>query len=354
MASEEHVALLKQGTVVWKQWRVDNPSTRPDLSGANLRRADLTGADLSNVNLAGANLTGAHLTESDLTGADLSNADLYQADLRKADLRRANLTGAYLTGADLSNADLTGTELREVDLHEANVSHVEPYRTIFANVNLSTVKGLETVQHRGPSTIGIDTLVASQGKIPAAFLRGAGVPEMLIDYLPSLFTQPLQFYSCFISYSHADKVFAQRLHDTLQGRGIRCWLDEHQLLPGDDIYDMMDWGIRLWDKFLLCGSQASLSPPTNWWVDKEITIALAKEQQLLQERGEKVLTLIPLNLDNYMLTKWQDGKAEEVRRRLAADFTGWERDTQKFEQQVERVIRALQLDGREQPPTPRL
>jgi hypothetical protein len=29
-----------------------------------------------------------------------------------------------------------------------------------------------------------------------------------------------------------DKLFARRLHDTLQGRGIRCWLDEKQMLPG--------------------------------------------------------------------------------------------------------------------------
>ena len=42
----------------------------------------------------------------------------------------------------------------------------------------------------------------------------------------------------------------------LQSGGIRCWLDERQLLPGDDIYDMVDRGIRLWDKVLLCCSEA--------------------------------------------------------------------------------------------------
>jgi len=63
---------------------------------------------------------------------------------------------------------------------------------------------------------------------------------------------PIQFYSCFISYSHEDKPFARRLHDTLQGQGIRCWLDEKQILPGDDIYEHVDRGIRLWDKVLLC------------------------------------------------------------------------------------------------------
>ena len=47
----------------------------------------------------------------------------------------------------------------------------------FADVDLSEVKGLESVGHQGPSTIGVDTLVRSEGEIPEAFLRGCGVPD---------------------------------------------------------------------------------------------------------------------------------------------------------------------------------
>jgi TIR domain-containing protein len=79
------------------------------------------------------------------------------------------------------------------------------------------------------------------------FLRGVGLPEALIEYLPALLNQAkaIDFYSCFISYSHADMSFARRLHDQLQAQGIRSWRDEHQLLPGDDMHQGIDRGIRL-------------------------------------------------------------------------------------------------------------
>ena len=139
----------------------------------------------------------------------------------------------------------------------------------------------------------------------------------------------------------------------LQARGIRCWLDEHEMLPGDDIYDAVDRGIRLWDKVLLCCSEASL---TSWWVEDEVDKALEKEQQLRKERGEKVLAIIPLNLDGYLLAGWRDGRAATIRKRLAADFTGWESDNAKFEEQFERVVQALATGegARKEPPESKL
>jgi len=176
---------------------------------------------------------------------------------------------------------------------------------------------------------------------------------VFIEYLPYLLSSGIEFYSCFISYSHADKAFARRLYDALQGRGIRCWLDEKQLQMGDDILDHVDRGIRLWDKVLLCCSKNSL---TSGWVEVEIDKALEKEQTLRKQRQEKVLALIPLDLDGYLFGGWESGRASLVRQRLAGDFRGWEESHAKCEQQIEKMILALRSDeqAREQPPKPRL
>ena len=356
MANEEQLAILRQGVDVWNAWRSMNPTTRPDLISADLqgmtlpdidlyyadlRRANLQRTDLQRANLALADLSEAILEWADLQEANLQGADLYKTNLQRTDLRRANLQEAQFRWAILQGTDLKGASLLQTSI----------VNTTFTAIDLREIQGLETIQHRGPSYISIDTLYRSGPDIPDVFLRGCGIPEPMIEYYRSLIVHSIDFYSCFISYSHADKLFACRLHDALQGRGIRCWLDEHQLLPGHSIYDEVDRGIRLWDKILLCASESSLK---SWWVDNEIDKAFTKEQQLMKERGTKIRALIPLNLDN-ALWQWQDGKADQVRSRLAADFTGWAHDNAKFEREFEKLVRALRMDeGREVPPPSRL
>lgn len=335
----EHLEILRQGTVAWNKWRDANPELTPLLAGADLRGNYLSGA----------NLSGADLARTDLSGADLIGANLHGATLAEANLTRTNLYGADLTEANLSGAILVNTHLSSARMARAIFDE-----TVCAGLNLSETQGLERVVHRGPSEIGVDTIYRSNGHIPEVFLRAAGMPEDFIIYVPALTARPIQFYSCFISYSHSDQSFARRLHDALQGRGIRCWRDEHQLLPGDDIHEQVDRGIRLWDKVLLCCSKDSL---TSWWVSNEIDTAFNKEQRLMKERGEKHLTLIPLNLDGYLFSSELNiGAATQLRSRLAADFTGWETDNKKFEEQLDRLVKALITDagGREAPPAPKL
>ena len=81
------------------------------------------------------------------------------------------------------------------------------------------------------------------------------MPDEWIASICLLVGNRVEFFSCFISNSTLDRPFAVRLHDALQSKGIRCWLDEKQLLPGHDISRELERGIHLWDAFLLCASK---------------------------------------------------------------------------------------------------
>ena len=153
----------------------------------------------------------------------------------------------------------------------------------------------------------------------------------------------MSFYSCFIRYDKADQKFAQQLHDRLQCNGVRCWLDETELNPDDDLYHEIDSGIRVRDKILLCASEHSL---TSGWVENEITIALEMELELAKSTTEKPLKIIPLNLDGYMFKDcWKNEHRTILRKRVVADFEKWMTDVDEFDQQFERVLKALQTDG---------
>jgi uncharacterized protein YjbI with pentapeptide repeats len=308
MATEKHLLKLKEGVKRWNSWRRAHMELRPDLSSANLREADLLGADLTEAilfqaDLARANLVGANLGEADLREANLAEAQLASADLRGADfsgadltqasLLRANLTGANLAKADLQKTDLGGADLTGADLSQADLTDANIYSTNFANNDLSTTRGLEMAKHLAPSTVGINTIYKSRGKIPLAFLRGAGAPEVFIEYMPSL-VEPasIQFYSCFISYSSGDQEFADKLYADLQNEGVRCWFARHDVKGGKKLHEQIDEAIRRYERLLLILSLNSLSSA---WVETEVRNALRRE------RTEKNRVLFPVRLASLML-----------------------------------------------------
>jgi uncharacterized protein YjbI with pentapeptide repeats len=212
MADESQLEILKQGVAAWKEWR--------------LKEA-------------------VHIL-----------VDLSEANLSMADLVVANLRGANLNGANLSGVNLGATNLSDAYLDECNFERASLHETILSDVDLSRCKGLELISHHGPSPIDIRTLQRS-GPLPLVFLRGVGLPDKLIDYLPSLLNQSIQLYSCFISYSSKDEEFVRRLHADLQDKGVRCWFAPEDMKIGAKILDTLDQAIRLRDKILLVLSEAS-------------------------------------------------------------------------------------------------
>jgi TIR domain/Pentapeptide repeats (8 copies) len=333
MADEEQLRILKQGVAAWNTWRKqDGWETGVDLSEANLRGTDLHEATLGGANLQRADLSWANLFEANLSRADLSGANLIVANLSGANLFEANLSRADLRGANLSGAILSEANLNKANLSEANLSEAIFYETTVSNVDLSTSKNIDSVRHDGPSTIDIRTLQRS-GSLPLAFLRGVGLPDTLIEYLPSLLGQAIQHYSCFISYSSKDDEFVSRLHADLQDKGVRCWFAPHDMRIGDKIRDTIDDAIRLRDKVLLVLSEASIASD---WVEDEVDKAFEEERQ----RGG--LVLFPIRLDETVLETKEAWAAKLRRSRHIGDFRAW-KDHDAYQKALERVLRDLKI-----------
>ena len=371
MANQEHLDILKQGVEVWNQWRKEHIETRYDFREADLRGADLNHANLSRSTLYKANLSSANLRNATLSGANLERANLSEAELRLAYLVDANLSNADLSNADLSNvefgtsstgytdintrthvrevdtvsprypaklaganlagANLFGVNLTGVDLTGANLSWALVGLTIFGDLDLRAVKGLETISHEGPSTIGIDTIYRSKGNIPEAFLKGAGIDDNFITYIRSLVGKAIEYYSCFISYSSKDEAFAKRLYIELHSNNVRCWFAPEDLKIGDKFRHRIDSSIRMYDKLLLVLSEASLA---STWVGYEVEKALDKEPEGIPN------VLFPIRLDKAILTCETDWAKDIRKSRHIGDFEHW-KDHDAYQIAFERLLRDL-------------
>jgi uncharacterized protein YjbI with pentapeptide repeats len=330
MANQEQLQILQQSVEEWNQWRSQNEGIRPDLREADLSDTNLREANLSEANFASTDFSRADLTRVNLTEAYLWGSFLTRAILTQASLARAQLIHTTFAGANLSDTDLLGAYFLHTTLVGADFSRAGLSETVFSNTDLTDVRGLETCIHLGPSVLDHRTL-AKSGPLPLAFLRGCGLPDALIDYLPSLLNEPFHFYSCFISYASKDHAFAERLYADLQNRGVRCWFAPEDMKIGDRLRPRIDETIRLYDKLLLVLSKTSVA---SQWVEQEVETALARERQ----QGTTIL--FPVCIDDTVMTLETGWPALIRNTRHIGDFRRWKTHG-VYQQAFDRLLRDL-------------
>lgn len=123
----------------------------------------------------------------------------------------------------------------------------------------------------------------------------------------------------FIVYPHTQKEFARKLSNDLIKAGVKVWIDEHELKPGDKILPRI--------KEALKGSQwVLLIPPPeelgSSWVYKEINMAYE------EEKGRSRPFIIPIKI--------KEGKIPDVfQDRMWADFS------EKYENGIENLLSGI-------------
>jgi len=204
--------------------------------------------------------------------------------------------------------------------------------TIFGNLDLRTTKGLDTVKHRFPSTIGLDTIYQSQRKIPEIFLRQAGVPASFLEVMASIPNRPIEYYTCFIRSAREDHDLAERLHADLQRNGLRSWFAPHDQKRGEVYRRRPEESMGGNEKWVLILSVHSVKSD---WLGADVVSAEEKGRRLNQQ------TLFPIRIDDAIFTaphQW----ATFLRRDLhIGDFTRWkERD--QYRKMFDKLLLDLQ------------
>ena len=240
------------GADLWRTRLSGADLTGADLRGSTLEQVDLQGAvmigatlargTIRNCNFHLADLSGADVSETQLLACDFSQADLRLADFQQAEIRDTNFRSALFTGTKLSYAAMTSSDLSNTEFHGSvlqeclfkkcrleatHLAGAKCYRTSWIQTDMSHVKGLEEVVHLGPSELGLETLLASDGCIPVEFLLGCGVHQDLVRRVNSFVQHnvksPLPSYAFYLYAGPEDAPFCLKLCSRLREEGLRIW-----------------------------------------------------------------------------------------------------------------------------------
>lgn len=351
MADSNHFESFKRGSLFWNRWRGEQMAAdvdfKADLSGAelylastaDLERMDLRNADCRAANFGSLNMTGSNFSGANLDDTMIQRATLAESCFRRASLRRTNLIKTDFTGADLTDADCTrgdfratnlsrtifdGTLLLDVDFNAAELNDTKLY-----DLDLGSTKGLYSVIHMGPSSVGIDTLLKSRGRIPVEFLAGAGIPREFAAGVG--FKEDDSAYpSCFISHCSKDEVFVDKLVSDLKASSILCWQNGAE--GGRELMAQIKEAIYRHEKVLVILSSNSI---TSDWVKTEIL--MARERELI----EKTQILFPILIEPFeVLENWLFSLAPHIRRYYIPDFKKW-RNPECYKLAFEALLRSL-------------
>jgi len=151
------------------------------------------------------------------------------------------------------------------------------------------------------------------GELPGAFGGGGGPDngsrDLQGDGMP-----------VFISYSHQDSAFANRLAEELFLSRVHIWLDKHQLEGGESLRARIGSAIGSASALLVCLSRMSV---TSVWCAEELRLGLLKELE------ESRWIIVPILLEDCDVPDF-------LKDRIAVDFR------KQFEQAIQYLLYTIQ------------
>jgi len=135
----------------------------------------------------------------------------------------------------------------------------------------------------------------------------------------------------FISYSSKDDAFARKLVEKLEQIGVQVWIDYLELKVGDSLTEKISTAIDQCDYLAVILSSSSVSSK---WVNLELA------QAMTNELGGKNLKVLPILIEDCEMPSFLKDK-------VYIDFRE-ATDSQKFDQNVQKLARSLDITPKEQ------
>jgi uncharacterized protein YjbI with pentapeptide repeats len=316
------------------------------LMGASFIGSSFRGATFDRVRLNGSEFTECDLTEAVLPHANLDFATLRITRLPGARLPWGSLFAATLDrvdarGADLSRCDLTFARLELSAFGGANLLGAGIGST-FAEIDLAAFCEAPERAHIGPSYVDLrSVLLSCRHPGLKRFLVDCGVPPNVAEFTIAAAeaegdTLASLMRSTFISYGAPDEAFARRLYETLRAHAVTTFFFPESARWGRRIGDEVHSRIQEHDRVILVCSRASLDRPG---VRNEVQETFDREA-----RDGGATYLLPIMLDDYVLSGWNDPLAERVRDRVVGDFREATGDPVAFDRAMSRLLGALRKD----------
>lgn len=341
----EVMAAYERGERLFQQVRIEHADLRGRrLHGAWIYESSLRGANFDRAGLSDAEFFNTDLTDASLAYADLNRAGFVTTTLTGVQLPRATLTMTDFLVSDLRGADLTGCELEGAHFSQSDLGHARfdgaiLGSTAFTDTDVSPLCDAVGLNHASPSFVDLRSVLRSY-RHPGLkrFLVDCGVPPVVAEYTIAAAEAEgdgLQtlMRSTFISYGAPDEPFARRLSDELRDHHVVTFFFPENARPGRRIGDEVHSRIQEHDRVILVCSRESLNRPG---VRNEIQETFDREA-----RDGGATYLLPIRLDDYVLTEWDDPLAERVRDRVVADFRGAMNDDAVFEKGMKGLLAEL-------------
>lgn len=334
VADAETINKFYAGPKLWNDWIELNVKKQISFDRHDFEENELSGRIINN-----AYFSGSEITDHSTVNAAFQKCIFVGCDFSGAILA-SGFSDSFFIDVNFSNAEFVDVSFRNCLFSNCNFDgstseELAFFHNSFVRTKISTIEGLETVLFYDRQSLDFETIRLSW-PLGNNFLRQCGLADNLIDYLPSLMNQPIQFYSCFISYADKNREFVDRLYNDMQGAGVRVWYAPEDLKTGDKLHPTFDHAIRLHDKLLIILSEQSLASP---WVEDEVNRALAKERER-KRKGDDSPVLFPIMIDDAVMDSQESWATYIKENRHIGDFRQW-KDHDSYRTAFDRLMRDL-------------